>query len=229
MNSIYETLMSLPLLKGVSSERLKQIVTSIPLHFLKYPEGNTIIQAGEQSNHINFIINGSVRTTISNSTGRFKVSQTLTGPDVIAPDYLFGRITAYPCTAVALESTGTLQISKSDYIGMLMRDEVMLFNYLNLLAAGAQSRVEGILSLTEGKLEERIAYWIVALTQRTGQDIVLSCRQRDLYTFFGVQRSVFNATLDNLVERNVITYTPTEIRPVSREALVSLLLNSNPE
>lgn len=229
MNSIYDTLMSLPLLKGVSAERLQQVVGSIPLHFLKYPEGDTILKTGDPSTHLHFIINGSARVTIANLTGRFKVSQTLVGPDVIAPEYLFGRTTTFPCTATAIEPTGILQIAKSDYISMLKNDEVMLFNYLNLLAAGAQSRVDGILSLTDGLLEERIAYWIVALTQRSGKDIVLSCRQRDLYSFFGVQRSVFNYTLEGLAERNIITYTPTEIRPVSREALVRLLLNSNPE
>ena len=157
------------------------------------------------------------------------MSQTLTGPDLIAPEYLFGRRTTFPCSVVAREVTGILQISKTDYISMLRTDDVMLFNYLNLLAAGAQSKIDGILSLTDGLLEERIAYWIVALTQRTGSDIVLSCRQRDLYSFFGVQRSVFNSTLQSLAQRGIITYSSTEIRPTSRDALVRLLLNSDHE
>ena len=227
MDSIYETLMSLPLLKGVSEERLKLVVSSTPLHFLKYLEGDTIINEGDLSTHLRFIINGKARVTITNSNGRFKVSQTLTGPDVIAPEYLFVRVTEYPCSAVALEATGILQISKSDYVSLLRSDEVILFNYLNLLSAGAQAKIDGIIALTDGSLEERIAYWIVALTQRSGTDIVLSCRQRDLYSMFGVQRSAFYAVLDSLRERGIITYTPTEIRPVSRRALTGLLLNSD--
>lgn len=229
MNSIFDTLMSLPLLKGVSAERIRQVVASTPLHFLKYPEGDTIITPGSPSTNLNFIISGSVRVSVANASGRFKVSQTLTGPDVIAPEYLFGRTTAFPCSALALEPTGILQIAKSDYISMLKHDEVMLFNYLNLLAAGSQSRIDGIISLTDGLLEERIAYWIVALTQRSGTDIVLSCRQRHLYSFFGVQRSVFYATLENLARREIITFTHDEIRPVSRDRLVKLLLTSNSE
>ena len=60
MNSIFDTLMSLPLLKGVSAERIRQVVASTPLHFLKYPEGDTIITPGSPSTHLNFIISGSV-------------------------------------------------------------------------------------------------------------------------------------------------------------------------
>lgn len=229
MTSIYDTLMLLPLLKGVSSERLEQIVASIPLHFLKYPEGDRLIHAGAQSTHLHFIINGSVRMSMSNPSGRFRVAQTLKGPDVIAAEYLFGRTTNFPCDVVALEPTGILQISKADYITMLRSDDVILFNYLNMLAAGAQSRIEGVLSLTDGHLEERIAYWIVALTQRSGKDIVLSCRQRDLYSFLGVQRSVLNATLQNMADRGIITFNAAEIRATSRDALVKLLLNSDHE
>lgn len=229
MTSIFDTLMSLPLLKGVSPERLEQIVASIPLHFLKYPAGDRLIHAGAQSTHLYFIINGRVRLSMANPSGRFKVAQTLVGPDVIAPDYLFGRTTNFPCDVIALEPTGILQISKADYITMLRSDDVILFNYLNMLAAGAQSRIEGVLSLTDGHLEERIAYWIVALTQRSGRDIVLSCRQRDLYSFLGVQRSVLNATLQNLADRGIISYNATEIRATSRDALVKLLLNSDHE
>lgn len=227
MNSIYETLMSLPFLNGVSSDRIRQVVSSIPLHFLKYPAGDKIILAGSPSSSLYFIINGRVRVSITNASGRFKVSQTLTGPDAIAPEYLFGRHTTFPCMAEAMEPTGVLQIAKADFINMLKSDEVILFNYLNILAAGSQSRVDGILSLTDGLLEERIAFWIVALTQRSGTDIILECRHRDLYSFFGVQRSVFYATLEHLADQGIITYTSDSIKPTSREALVRLLVNSN--
>ena len=59
----------------------------------------------------------------------------------------------------------------------------------------AQKSVDGILALSSGNLEERIAFWIIALTQSSGSDIKISCRQRDLYSLFGVQRTSFFATL----------------------------------
>lgn len=227
MDSIYEILRSLPLLNGVSSERLQAIVSTTPLHFLKYLDGQTVAHPGEAMNHLICVINGSLRVTTANSTGRFRVSQTVTGPDVVGAEYLFGRSTCCPSLMEAEGPVGVVKIAKADFIAMMRSDEVILFNYLNLLAAGSQLRVDGILSLTDGLLEERIAFWIIALTQRTGHDIVLSCRQRELSTFFGVQRSVFVATLDDMVRRGIITYSPTEIRPTSRDALVRLLLNSS--
>lgn len=223
MESIYETLRALPLLGGVSYEKLQQVVGTTKFHFLKYPDGDTLVEAGQPCDHIKFLISGSVRVSIVNSNGRFKVSQTIDHPDVIAPDFLFGRATVYPCTVQAIGSVGIVQISKADYVKLLNSDEVFLFNYLNYISVRAQKSVEGVLALTTGSLEERIAFWIAALTQRQGKDIVLSCRQRDLYALFGVQRSSFIATMESMKQQGLIDYNQHEIRIVSRSELMKLL------
>ncbi len=142
---------------------------------------------------------------------------------MIAPDYLFGRATHYPCNAVALGPTGILQITKHDYVKILNSDPVFLFNFLNILSMNAQKAIDGVLALTNGSLEERIAFWITALTQRGGSDIVLSCRQRDLYSLFGVQRSSFMATLDSMKARGLIDYNQQEIKIISRPEMLDLL------
>lgn len=229
MDTMYEILMRLPLFHGVSYAKLSEVVGSTKFHFLKYLKGDTIVEAGQPCTHIKFIISGSARVSIVNADGRFRVSQTLDKPDVIAPEYLFGRATRYPVTAVALEPTGILQIEKQEYVKILNSDPVFLFNMLNILSVNAQKSVDGVLALTTGSLEERIAFWIVALTQRQGTDIVLSCRQRDLYSLFGVQRSSFIATLEAMKARGLIDYTQHEINIRSRADMLALLTTSPEE
>ncbi len=228
MDSMYEILMHLPVFNGVTYSRLEEIVGNTKFHFLKYLKGDKIIEAGQQCTHIKFIISGSARISIVNSDGRFKVSQTLSMPDVISPEYLFGKATRYPVSVVALEPTGILQIEKQDFLRILSTDHIFLINMLNILSVNAQRSVEGVLALSTGSLEERIAYWIVALTQRRGTDIVLSCRQRDLYSLFGVQRTSFIATLDSMKQRGLIDYNQSEIMIKSRAEMLSLL-NSTSE
>lgn len=223
MDSMYEILLGLPLFKGVSRERISEIVGMAKFHFLKYLPGETIVSAGELCSHIKFIISGQARFSVANYDGRFKVSQTLDAPDVIAPEFLFGSATAYPCSGTAIEPTGILQISKADYLKILNTDQIFLFNYLNTLSMNAQKATQGILAVTTGNLEERIAFWIVALTQRRGHDIALTCRQRDLYSLFGVQRTSFLATLNSMRERGIITYDQNEIRINSRQELLEIL------
>lgn len=223
MDSMYEILLGLPLFKGVNRERISEIVGMAKFHFLKYLPGETIVTAGEQCTHIKFIISGQARLSVSNPDGRFKVAQTLDAPDVIAPEFLFGSATTYPCSGVAIEPTGILQISKADYLKILNLDQIFLFNFLNTLSMNAQKATQGVLAVTTGNLEERIAFWIVALTQRRGHDITLACRQRDLYSLFGVQRTSFIATLNSMRDRGIITYDQNEIRINSRQELLEIL------
>ena len=170
-----------------------------------------------------FIISGQARSTITNTTERFKVAQTLSAPSVIAPEFLFGRATNYPCTVDAISDTGILQISKNDYMTILNRDHIFLYNFLNILSMNAQKSVDGILALSSGDLEERIAFWIIALTQSSGTDIKVTCRQRDLYSLFGVQRTSFIATLESMKQRGIIDYNSNEISVLSRPELTKLI------
>lgn len=224
--SMYENLMTLPLFKGISYSRLSEIVGNTRLAFLKYLPGEPMIKAGDPCSHIKFIISGHVRLTITNESDRVKVSQTLTSPAVISPDFLFGRNTQYPASATAIDTVSVMQIEKKDFIPLLQCDDVFLFNYLNILSTNAQKAVDGVLALTSGSLEERIAFWIIALTQMDSDDITLCAKQRDLYSLFGVQRSSFIAALDGMKERGILDYSSTEIRVRSRRALRSVLLKT---
>lgn len=225
-NSMYENLLTLPLFKGVSYSRLSEVVGNTRLAFLKFPAGEEILKAGSPCGQIKFVLTGHVRLVIRNESDRVRIGQTLTAPAVISPDFLFGRNTQYPATVTAIDTVSVMQIEKRDLIPLLQSDEVFLFNYLNILSTNAQKAVDGMLAVTSGSIEERIAFWIIALTQMDSDDITLSARQRDLYTLFGVQRSTFVAALDSMRERGILDYTTTEIKVISRRALRGLLLKA---
>lgn len=223
MASMFELLMNLPLFRGVSRSRIAEVVGSAKFYFLKYPKGETVVRAGEECTHLAFVISGSVRSEISNSSKRFSVSQTLKAPSAIAPDFLFGRTTRYPGTVVALTDCSILKISKVDYIRILNADQVFMFNFLNTLSVNAQKALDGILALTSGGLDERIAFWIIALTQPGSEDIELTCKTRDLCNLFSVQRNVFDAACHEMEQRNLIRYSPRKIEIVDRREMLSLL------
>lgn len=227
MASMIEQLMELPLLRGTSMSRMAKIIGEAKFHFLKYPSNETIISPGDKCEHISFILSGSVRETIENANGRFAVSQTLTGPTLVTPDFLFGRITAYPFSVRAIDTVSILKLSKADFIKILNADYVFLFNMLNMLSVDAQKGFAGIISLTTADVSQRIAYWIAALTQQDGTDIVLSCRRRDLCSLFSVQRSTFDAALEQMAKEGLISFNPKELHVLDRRKLLSLLETSH--
>lgn len=225
MDSMFDILTQLPLFRGVTHERIAATVGMAKFHFLKYNQGDVIASAGESCTHIKFLIAGQVTITISNSDERFKISQTLAAPDVISPDFLFGSATIYPGQVVAATDASLVQVSKQDYVKILASDPIFMFNFLNYLSMNAQKCIDGVLAMTNGSIEERLAMWVVAMTQPTAKDIVITCRQRDMYAMFGVQRSSFYAALDRMVDMGAISYGQGQIKIHDRRAMLQIMRN----
>ena len=211
MNSMYHQLMQLPLFQGVSTDKITALVEKLPFHFLKFRNGEQIFAVGDPCTHIRFIVSGKVK--LETPCGHLRVSllQTLSTPHVLAAEYLFGRDTTYPYTAVADGPCGILQLRKSDYIKMLGSDKVFLFNILNYLSSGSQRNVSSVLDIKDGSVIERLAIMVDALTVAGATDVTLRFKQKDLCSLLGTQRTTLITSLDKLADDEIIDYDSNEL------------------
>lgn len=221
MSSIYEVMMNLPLFKGVSREKISELIEKNRFHFLKYASDEQIVAAGDVCNQIRFVISGDARIELSNYNHKLMISEVISAPNVIGADYLFGMNTRYPFDVYASGgSCGILQIEKGDYINILYSDKVFLFNILNSLSRNCQKYTEGLLSLSSGSVAERLTFLILSLTQRGGKDICMKFKQKDLCTLLSVQRNSLVNALTDLKERGIVDFTTSEIYVTNRELLL---------
>ena len=211
MNGMYENLMQLPIFQGISRNKISELIEKTKFHFLKYPAGEQVIRKGEECTHLKFILSGKV------------LSEVISAPNVIAPNHLFGRSTFYPGDVFAVEDTGIMQVSKAAFVSILQNESIFLINLLNILSRRSQKTIESFLSISTGDVKERLAFWILSFTQRKSTDIRIVCKQKDLYSFFGVQRSIFMAALNDLKEKGIIDFTPQEIVILDRYKLKEIL------
>ena len=223
MNSMYQQMMQLPLFQGVSTEKITALVEKLPFHFLKFRNGEQIFAAGDPCTHIKFIVSGHVRLEMPCNELRVSLLQTLSTPHVLAAEYLFGRETAYPYTAIAQGGCGILQLRKSDYIKMVGSDKVFLFNILNYLSSGSQHSISASLSIRDGSVAERLAMFVDSLVVNGATDVMLKFKQKDLCTLLGTQRTTLVATLDKLAEQEIIEYDSNVLRVLDYYQLIDLL------
>lgn len=224
MESIYQNLMELPLFQGISRGKLMELVEKTRFHFLKYEDGELAISRSESCTHLKFLISGDLRCEINTYDGKIKLNQTLHAPDIIAPDHLFGRNTHYPANYYAAGQVGIMQIEKSTFMTFMQSEPIFLINLLNILSRRCQKNKETLLSISAGDLRERLAHWVLNLTGRNSTHIRINGRQRDLYSYFGVQRMALLNTLAELKQEKIIDYTLNEITILDRQALRDILL-----
>jgi len=223
MNSMYQQLMQLPLFQGVSTEKITALVEKLPFHFLKYHNGESIINAGDPCTTIKFIVSGKARLVTPFTSLRVSLSQTLSTPQVIAAEYLFGRETVYPYSATAEGGCGILQLRKSDYIKIVNSDKVFLFNILNYLSSGSQRATSAVLTISDGSVAERLAMQIDSLSIAGSTDIELQYKQKDLCTLLATQRTTLIATLDKLSEEGILEYDSNTLHLLDKSKLMEYL------
>lgn len=223
MDSMYDVLLQLPLFQGVSRAKISELIEKTKFHFLKYKSGEQIVSKGEECTHLKFLISGCVRSEMVNKSGKIRVSEVLCAPNVLSPNHLFGRTTNYPSDLYAVEETGIMQIDKQTFIRIMQDESIILINLLNIISRRSQKSVETFLALSSGNVKERLAFWVLCFTQRKSIDVRVICKQKDLYTFFGVQRSVFMNALNELKEDGIIDYSTHEITILDREKLKAIL------
>ena len=219
---MYQQLMRLPLFQGVSTEKITALVEKLPFHFLKFRNGEQVFAAGDPCTHIKFIVSGQVRLETPFPKLRITMHQTVSNPHVLAAEYLFGRDTAYPYTAISDGACGILQLRKSDYIKMITSDKVFLFNILNYLSSGSQRSLLMPLTVKDGSVAERLAMIVDNLSISGATNIGFRYKQKDLCTLLGTQRTTLVSMLDRLSDQGIVDYDSNELKILDLQGLINV-------
>ncbi len=219
MSDMYESILRLPIFLGLNSITLTSLLEKSAVQFLKFTNDELIVNKGDECTHLKFVVSGKIRIENEVVHGKVMICEEFDAPNIIAPDYLFGKDTSYPYAVTSVGETSIMQISKTTFINVMMSHEICLINMLNLTSNKSQNTMNNFSFMSASDMKEKLSRWILNLTSKQGQNINIKCRHKDLYTFFGMQRSVFINVLNELKESEIIDYDASSIKLLDRYAL----------
>lgn len=171
MASMYETIMDLPLFKGITHEQVSLFLERTHLHFLNYADGERVAGGVEPVNSITYILRGKVRVQYPLLEGDAIMSYTLGVGSVIGADHLFGLHRVLPFDVVAAGACSAVAISKEQYLALLPTDPIYLVNYVNYLSYFAQRAAAIVRDFDGNGVFATIAAWVATLTETQASDI----------------------------------------------------------
>ncbi|MDE6348005.1 MAG: Crp/Fnr family transcriptional regulator [Bacteroides sp.] len=204
MNTMFDTLLQLPLFQGLTQEDFTNILEKVKLSFTKHKAGESIVQAGEICSQLTFILKGEAYAFTSSADASYSFTEYLQAPYVIEPQSLFGMSTSYVSTYAAQTETHTVSISKAFVMNELFKYDIFRLNYLNIISNRAQSLNNRLWTQAADNLEKRIGNFILTHTERPTGRKILKIKMEELAQVVNDTRMGVSKALNSMQEKGLL-------------------------
>ncbi|MDE7414271.1 MAG: cyclic nucleotide-binding domain-containing protein [Muribaculaceae bacterium] len=215
--TMYQTIMDLPLFKGVGEEHISTFLEKTRIEFKKYAAGEKIVNEGEEVKKLKFLLKGKIRLEFTTRNGEVTVSSLYEGHDVIGATRLFGIHPYYDGTITAETETSVMEFSKEKYLSLLGSDPIYILNFANLLSLYAQRIPETLRRFRRLGPERVIAEWVVLFTTQRNFGIRINGLE-SLEKSYGSE--AVNIAIASLEEKGLARQDGKMLEIPDREALI---------
>ena len=191
MSSMYETIMELPLFKGIGEDQLSQLLEKTSVEFLKFEDGETIATAEEKVQSIDFILNGRVRQTYKLTNFELAIDEILGKGSVLGALNLYGLETTYNALSMALGRVSVMRISKNDYMNILLSDRIYILNFVNYLSAAAQKMPLFMRKVKSPSITGSLQILAYTFASKNAETIIVAGEDKVLAQYCGVTEKEF--------------------------------------
>lgn len=211
MNTMFSTLLQLPLFQGLSQEDFTNILGRVKLHFFKHKQGETVIKEHTPCHELVFLLRGEITGTAISGDGSFSLIEKFQGPHLIEPYSLFGMETNYRASYVAYSDVNLVSIDKSFILKELFKYEIFRLNYANNICSRVQGFYKKAWDKAPENLEMKIVRFILTLADKPDGEKILKIRMEDLARYVDDTRLNVSKVLNELQDRGVLQLNRKEI------------------
>jgi CRP-like cAMP-binding protein len=218
----YNQLSGSPLFKGVSDSDIEAILSAVPFRIRKFKMGNLISQSGEAVSSLMIVTSGTVKGEMVDDAGRVIKIEDIPAPGALATAFIFGKANKFPVNVIAISEGEILSIEKPDFLKLLMRNDIILVNFLNMISNRSQFLSEKIKFLSFKTIKGKLAQFILQKAEGGKSTVSLEMTQNDLADFFGVARPSVSRAISELEREGFIEAAGKNIRILNKEGLSAL-------
>ena len=220
MNTIFDTLLQLPLFQGLAMEDFTKILEKVKLHFAKQKAGEILAKEGMPCDKLTFVLNGSIAMTTTSADRRYSLTEYFEAPYLIEPQSLFGLYTNYSAKYTATAPVNSISISKASVLNDLLKYDIFRLNYLNIVSSQIQQTGKRQWTPVPADLESRIRCFITLHVQRPRGSKLLKIKMEDLALILNDTRLNISKVLNHMQDNDLVELHRGEIVIPAMEKLL---------
>jgi CRP-like cAMP-binding protein len=221
----YSLLSNAPLFKGISPEEVEIILDSVPHRVKNFLSGSMLSQSGEQVNSLMVVIRGVVKGEMVDFAGRVIKIEDIPAPGALAAAFMFGKRNTFPVNVISVSDGELLLIEKQDFLTLLMKNDIILVNFLDMISSRSQFLSEKIKFLAFKTIRGKLAQYILQKAGKEQSTINLNMTQSDLAEFFGVTRPSVSRALGEMEIDGYIEAKGKIIKIFDKKGLAGLTID----
>lgn len=211
METMYGTILQLPLFQGINQEDFTNILGKVKLHFTKHKPGELLIREGEPCNELIFLLKGKIAMNTVSSDLSYTFTEYFSEKHLIEPYALFGLHLQFSSAYTAESEVNLLRIRKEYVLKDLFKYEIFRMNFVNYISYRVQALNKRIRQLSSNEVEQKIIHFILKHSEKPEGEKLLNIKMEDLASHLDDTRLNVSKGLNSLQEKGLIILRRKEI------------------
>lgn len=159
-DNLIETLSQAPVFAGCERSTLEELAGSAGHRLRHKEEGIHIAYMGDELTDAVILVEGTIYSSMTNQEGKEIVVETLTGPIMQAPAFLFAKESRFPVNVIAKTDCTILYIPKYAFRDWLHRNPQLMMNFIGIVSNRCQRLSQRLNDFALQSLKERVLEYL---------------------------------------------------------------------
>lgn len=212
------------LFRNKSEEQIDQLLTRIQTVLRTFGKNEIIVSEGEPAIMMGVVISGTVEIQKIHSTGKSITVSRFTTGSTIGEAVVFSKSNLYPATAVSVDQSSVLLISKQELLKLFASDTDIMVMFMQNMSERLVLLNQKIEILSLGSLRQRIASFLLKeATKQKNQHVVIPFNKRIWAEHLNSARPSLSRELCFMRDQGWIAFDDTTVDILEVQALERLL------
>lgn len=217
---LYERLLELPLFQGMSRNDLEEAISSIKYRNLSFSRNKTVAGEDDVCDKLYFLLSGSVSATGYADDRGYSITETLTAPDILQPERIFGLTQRFTRTFRTRGECSFICIGKHEAMMLSDKYEIFRLNLLNIICTKSQRLTRYPWKTKPQSIRSKIVRFIEMRCLRPAGEKTVRIKMERLSDEINESRLNVSRELNAMKDEGIITLRRGEIQVHALEKLI---------
>ena len=220
MEIIINQLQKNELFKGLSAEKIENVINKIKYSIKRYSKNEIIANEDDVCTTLSLVLDSSVEIQRLYSNGKYIVLKRLSTGDVFGEALVFSKAKTYPATVMSLSESSIFFIDKEDVLKLCSTEEKILENFISLLSDKVFILNSKIKSISFKSIRQRVINFILdEVREQKNKNIILKNTKEEIAASLGIPRPSLSRELIYLRDNGYINFSRRSISVIDIESL----------